>query len=137
MIFADPDFDLGSEQKSEYNTYVSREVAFPPLRGTQEEGKQISSMLGVQPILGKSVLENKIKNCKSPSILHMATSLFLPNEPLDMNKGNMNSSNIVKMVSWHKLQNPFLRSGLALASANNFACTQTLPKEAEDGILTS
>jgi CHAT domain-containing protein len=46
-------------------------------------------------------------------------------------KGNM-----INLLSW-KLENPLLRSGLALAGANTWADGGVLPIEAEDGIMTA
>ena len=44
---------------------------------------------------------------------------------------------LVNLLSWSSIENPLLRSGLALAGANTWAKGGSLPQEAEDGILTA
>jgi CHAT domain-containing protein/tetratricopeptide (TPR) repeat protein len=58
--------------------------------------------------------------------------LATPTEFVDTNQDNEFSR-----LSGHLLDNPFLRSGLALGGANTWLQNGILPKEAEDGILTA
>jgi CHAT domain-containing protein len=104
-------------------------------------------MLQVQPWLGGMVLESPLKAYRSPSILHIAThGFFLPNQPHNLHKdnlilGGMSTSGtiggMINRLSGEGLENPLLRSGLALAGANTWLQYRPLPSEAEDGILTA
>ena len=123
-------------------------IHFQRLPGTREEGKLVAETLGVQPWVGEKVLESYIKSYRSPHILHIAThGFFLPDQKNEMNTNNprvgitstMNNTAEVAMnrLSGQNLENPMLRSGLALAGANTWLQQGLLPKEAEDGILTA
>ncbi len=51
------------------------------------EGERIASMLGVKPLLGEGALEARIKACRSPRILHLAThGFFLADQRRDPNQ---------------------------------------------------
>ena len=119
----------------------------------------------MKPCLGHDVLESYIKSCKSPSILHLAThGFFLPNQSevseydpeleaggvligevghilptrkLDSKKQVGNIETLQNRLSAKNLENPMLRSGLALAGANTWLNHCSLPSDAEDGILTA
>src|SRR5207253_3644224 len=59
---------------------------------------------------------------------HIAThGFFLTNQPGDQ----------IELDRLSRLENPLLRSGLALAGANTWLKRQVLPPEAEDGLLTA
>lgn len=154
LVVADPDFNLGADSEvptSNFPEEVNRQsrdltrtnLRFMRLPGTRLEGEQIAAMLKVEPLLEKDVLESRIKGCHSPRILHIAThGFFLPDQKRDSLK------NQVEMVPWDNfadnylthlttLENPLLRSGLALAGANAWLEGRSLPPEAEDGILTA
>jgi CHAT domain len=129
---------------------VSRELDrnhlhFDRLPGTRVEGKRIAEMLKVRPWLADQALEARLKACCSPRILHLAThGFFLADQPRDPNKelrdlgaiGWQAGSGFGRM-SGPGMENPLLRSGLALAGANTFLEHGTPPAEAEDGILTA
>jgi CHAT domain-containing protein len=166
LVAADPDFDFSSSSNSnsssmsEILSSTEHEIAIPqnwhsrglshntihfgPIRGTRIEGEQIADMLHVHPWLGSRVLETPLKSCKSPRILHIAThGFFLPDQvhdpPIDRVKrlGIMNTAMMNDRLSGEGLENPLLRSGLALAGANTWLQHGKLPTEAEDGILTA
>ena len=92
--------------------------------------------------MDQKVLESEIKSHTSPNILHIAThGFFLPNQK---NRNTANIMNIATMktnpfsrLSGDNLDNPMLRSGLALAGVNTWLKNRPLIKEAEDGILTA
>ena len=153
LVAADPDFDLGSNSRRkkltvtvEVENFQSNDLEanvdhFESLKETRKEGKKIASMLGIQPLLGKRVLETKIKECKSPSILHLAThGFFLANQRYDLNEdkigfGIIRGVSLIERLSSKRLENPLLRSGLALAGANTWLQHNLPPSEVEDGIL--
>jgi tetratricopeptide (TPR) repeat protein/CHAT domain-containing protein len=144
LVAADPDFNFGNNQYLQHDSNT-RGLLFSRLAGTREEGNHIGLLLDVEPLMDRSVLETKLKSCRSPYIMHIAThGFFLPNpfDPTDNDNKNNVTSNIgtgIKpySISLDKLSNPLLRSGLALAGANSFNQSIELPPEAEDGILTA
>ncbi len=94
-------------------------------------------------------LESKLKSHISSRILHIAThGFFLSNQEYDPNKDKSvgftgisitkdGDDRIFTRLSGQNLENPMLRSGLALAGANTWLEYKPLPPEAEDGILTA
>jgi CHAT domain-containing protein/Tfp pilus assembly protein PilF len=122
--------------------FDSRSLNFSRLKGTREEGQVIAELIGVTPCMDQKVLESEIKSQTSPNILHIAThGFFLPNQK---NRNTANIMNIAIMetnpfsrLSGDNLDNPMLRSGLALAGVNTWLKNRPLIKEAEDGILTA
>jgi CHAT domain-containing protein len=77
-------------------------------------------------------------------LLHLAShGFFLPDRPLDLNRLGRNlelsgdPASAFGPLSGPGMENPMLRSGLALAGANSFLGGLALPPEAEDGLLTA
>ena len=150
LVIADPEFDLqetgGHCERPEHipSGRVSRdakagELHFPGLPGTRHEAECIGSLLCVRPWLGADVLETRLKRVKSPRILHIAThGFFLADQDRDPNEqhGWVASSDMGRL-SGLRLENPLLRSGLALAGANSWLERRSIPSEAEDGLLTA
>lgn len=150
LVLADPDFDLSAKEST---TFVNRikssgrrsrdlnpsRVYFQPLPGTRVEGEKIAEQLGVKkPLLAGKALETSLKACRSPRILHLAThGFFLENQKRDPKVENLEHFGMTGRLSAHGLENPLLRSGLALAGANTWLKNGSLPPEAEDGILTA
>ncbi len=153
LVIADPDFDFAIKtpkfNKSESaNGMQSRDldpsnIRFDSLMGTHKEGILIADLLGVQPWLQKEVLEARLKACKSPKILHIAShGFFLDDQKsndspdyYDVSRGlSIEKDRITKR---YMKENPLLRSGLAMAGANHWNNSHLLPHEAEDGLLTA
>ncbi len=153
LVIADPDLDLGEKAVIEAPTagrlsrdFDLRTLHFEQLPGTRVEGEQIAKMLGVRAWLGTAALEASLKACRSPRILHLAThGFFLPDQKRDLNedRGQQLSSfgaasgNHPNRMLAAGLENPLLRSGLALAGANTWCRGGSLPPAAEDGLLTA
>jgi len=151
IVAADPDFDFGGDGARipvETSAHGRRShdlnrnsLHFDRLLGTRLEGECIAALLGVQPLLENKVLEAKLKGCRSPRILHIAThGFFLPDQKDDLNKEQFGLRAIgdrAGRLLGPGLENPLLRSGLALAGANTWLQEKLLPPEAEDGILTA
>ncbi|MGH9972202.1 MAG: CHAT domain-containing tetratricopeptide repeat protein [Pyrinomonadaceae bacterium] len=155
LVVADPNFDLSSDESetnptsgvvgATENGRVSRELDssnlhFSPLPGTRAEGMRIAKMLKVQPWLADNGLEARLKTCHSPRILHLAThGFFLPNLERDPKEKlrDLNATGRLGRLSGPQMENPLLRSGLALAGANTWLKNGQTPAEAEDGILTA
>lgn len=148
VVAADPDFDLAGTEASppspELQGRQSRDlgqisdVSFSRLPGTREEGNRIARRLKVKPWLQAEVLEQKIKRLRSPWILHLAThGYFLADQNRDPGRDAwMVRSDLGRFSGLH-LENPLLRSGLALAGGNTWLRNERLPPEAEDGLLTA
>ena len=151
LVAADPDFDLCSADfgastanAAEVRTLAElRRAGFPlvQLEGAHEEGKRVAEILGVKPLLGAEVLEAEIKSYRSPRILHLAThGVFLsdpgrgspPLQPISLLVGRED-----RLEQLSRLENPLLRSFLALAGANTWLRGQTPPDAAQDGLLTA
>lgn len=153
LVVADPDFDLRVDEtplQKEHGMVQERlpldldRAGFPfaRLTGARKEGERIAKLLNVQPILDKAALESHIKFSRSPRILHIAThGFFLPNK--QRNPGTYifgeeiaaKERNNLGLLPGQEVENPLLRSGLALAGANNWKHKDLLPVEAEDGLL--
>jgi CHAT domain-containing protein/Tfp pilus assembly protein PilF len=89
-------------------------VYFAPLAGTAQEARAIKSLFPeVNALVGRQATESSLKRSEAPRLLHIATHGFF------------------LTPAGAKIENPLLRSGLALAGAN-------LRKGSEDdGILTA
>jgi CHAT domain-containing protein/tetratricopeptide (TPR) repeat protein len=108
---------------------------FHRLPGTRAEGERVATRLGVSPWLDAAALEGRLKTaCRSPRILHLAThGFFLP----DQERGFSAATDGPGRLSGLMIENPMLRSGLALAGANTWLKAGNPPEEAEDGLLTA
>jgi CHAT domain-containing protein len=121
---------------------------FHRLPGTSAEGGRVAAMLGVSPWLDATALEGRLKTaCRSPCILHLAThGFFLPDQSdphpegrrLGFDFGDFTGTKDGSgRLSGPMMENPMLRSGLALAGANTWLRAGNPPEEAEDGLLTA
>jgi CHAT domain-containing protein len=147
LVVADPDFDLGggTAQPQAVAGRRSRDLDrahlhFTALPGTRAEGQHLAQMLQVQPWLAGAALEAKLKAQRSPRILHLAThGFFLEDQQYDPEKTRWLSfmGGDLNRLAGSGLENPLLRSGLALAGANTWLKGQPCPPAAEDGLLTA
>ncbi len=102
------------------------------LPGTKKEVELIDSLYASKEqsadvYLLEEAVENRIKEIKNPSTLHIAThGFFLELDPDEA-------------ISDKYVENPLLRSGLVLAGANSFIRTGELDERqgTDDGILTA
>ncbi|HMY76049.1 MAG TPA: CHAT domain-containing protein, partial [Blastocatellia bacterium] len=147
LIVANPDF--GETQKDEKATErvlryksgsqaadgkvtVITQAYFPALPGTAGEAQALKSLLADATVLTQDqATEAVIKQADSPGVLHVAThGFFLEDPPTPgSDKRGAGQADAAKPV-----ENPLLRSGLALAGANQ---SKTSAANAEDGILTA
>ncbi|BCG62921.1 MAG: hypothetical protein methR_P0592 [Methyloprofundus sp.] len=166
LVLADPDFDLSAspslavDQNNDtgLNTLLSArstgrysrdfnraDLHFGQLPGTQIEGERIADLLDVKPWTDVTALESDLKNIRSPVILHLATHGFFledqkndPNQYVrDLGSIDWSSNDNLQRLNAHGLENPLLRSGLALAGVNTWLTHGNPPEAAEDGLLTA
>jgi CHAT domain-containing protein len=134
VVFANIDYDQqeiatasamrGSENRRSVDL---ANLQFGSLDNTLEEANKIKGIFPDTKIIsGKQATEAVIKQLQAPSILHLAThGFFVPDQQDNMETPNMKSL---------RLENPLLRSGLALAGINNR--TKAL-SNTNDGVLTA
>ncbi len=101
---------------------------FPALPGTAGEAEALKTILPEAMLYSaQQATETQLKQAASPSILHIAThGFFFEDSPAAPRTAT--AAALANM----QLDNPLLRSGLALAGAN-----QLKPSAAEDGIITA
>jgi CHAT domain-containing protein len=105
-------------------------VYFAPLPGTAQEAQAIKSLFAEADLLtGARATESSLKQISAPRIMHIATHGFFLTDapPPSPNAGGEKTLSISANL---RIENPLLRSGLALAGAN-------LRKSSDDGILTA
>jgi CHAT domain-containing protein len=107
------------------------EVYFAPLEGTAQEGLTIQKFFPNADVLsGSEATESALKAIVAPPILHVAThGFFLQDEATSVVDGVKVATRGITANA--KIENPLLRSGLALAGANLRSSV------GEDGILTA
>jgi CHAT domain-containing protein/tetratricopeptide (TPR) repeat protein len=153
LVIADPDFDLGGMDPGVTRSLGlwSRDLArdryhFTRLPGSRLEGERVARRLGVSPALAADAMEGVLKHSRSPRILHLAThGFFLPDQrsvPQQLFARNLELKDDADAAGFGRLsgpgmEDPMLRSGLAMAGANTFLKGGTPPEKAEDGLLTA
>lgn len=104
---------------------------FAPLSGTAQEARLIQEIFPDSEILAEGrATETALKQLAAPKILHIAThGFFLENGELARPDNLQTALRSNKAIV--KIENPLLRSGLALAGANQHT------NAGDDGILTA
>ena len=109
----------------------------PQLPGTEKEVKNITATLKAlklttTTLYGKEATETKMKNIKSPDILHIAThGYFLA----DLSK--METNKVLGIDIAVAKENPLLRSGLLLANCDNVFDENYRSTGTDNGVLTA
>lgn len=118
----------------------AQEVFFQPLLGTEREALAIKAMLPeAAMLLREQATETALKQSKAPSVLHIATHGFFlsdPDAPPMETDGPSSDDHLsvsgLRLSKWAaKIENPLLRSGLALAGVNEHRTGD------DDGVLTA
>jgi len=141
VLFADPAFDTGAPAPTS-NAPATRgrrsaalsSLAWPRLPGTAEEADAVARRLaGLTVYRGAKATETALKQVRGPRILHLAThGFFLPDAPRRDAAPAPQAPFVGPVVPVAQLQeSPLLRSGLALAGANQLVSGE------DDGILTA
>ncbi|MBE9540477.1 MAG: CHAT domain-containing protein [Proteobacteria bacterium] len=159
-VFSGPLYD--KSQKQQYAMVEKQDAAvtysrsmkdlyFSALPGALAEGETVVELFKQEKMVAEhyyleSATEEQLKNTRSPKILHLATHGFFlaPQEMLEKrdSRGAKLVSSTVKTKDPMRLeggsyyQNPLLRSGIALANANQ-RVTSTAKINENDGILTA
>ena len=108
------------------------EVYFAPLSGTGQEALKIQTLFPESILLtGTQATESALKALSKPRILHVATHGFFLQDAEPTAAENV-ASNTRSISARAKIENPLLRSGLALSGAN-----LRTPGATDDGILTA
>jgi len=109
------------------------DVYFAPLGGTMQEARAIQTLFPKVGLLTEAqATESALKRVTAPRVLHIAThGFFLQDEERPQVNNSLVLTRGVRVNL--KIENPLLRSGLALAGAN-LPATQGA---SEDGVLTA
>jgi len=148
LVIADPDFDLAADPIAQaptqppspsvdfkHSLLATVGKPFEPVPGTRLLGEAIAKKLGVSPYLGADALASCLTACQSPSLLLVGThGVFFPDSPHNPPPPGRILSGL---NSWavEKIENPLLRSGLALAGANTWLLGGSPPPEAGTGFF--
>jgi CHAT domain-containing protein/Tfp pilus assembly protein PilF len=110
-------------------------VYFAPLSGTAQEAQAIKSLFPEASILlGQQATESALKVAGAPRLVHIATHGFFLTGDTSAAAGTAGQT--TRAISTQaQIDNPLLRSGLALAGANLH--TQHREPRHDDGILTA
>jgi len=159
LLIGDPDFDMGTDEKDsilrklalakvKQKETVKRSSGmgrfnFTRLSGTKQEVMAIYNLLGKEKAhvyTGKNAIEEVLSQKQTPRIIHLATHGFFIN---DQDLSDLADENMVRGISILpkpggkkiKIENPLLRSGIALAGANTALKFQD--SENNTGIVTA
>ncbi len=144
LIVTNPDFGPGSGEAGtgarmlKYRQLTPEEggkgsvladAYFPPLSATAGEARALKRLLPAAELLSNDqATEARLKQVQAPDILHIATHGFFLG---DVNNDDQFGAQRSASVTTTNVVNPLLRSGLALAGANQ------LTSGTDDGILTA
>ncbi|MFH1122924.1 MAG: CHAT domain-containing protein, partial [Pseudomonadota bacterium] len=149
LLMGDPDFDLMAKQttgEKERPLTRSRQMqglSFSRLPGTNEEVKAIAAIFGrsvADTYTGEWARELVLMQMKSPRVLHLATHGFFLSDQ-DWSSLMDDKSRGITIIAREapsgkkpvRIENPFLRAGLALAGANRSLAQEGV----SEGILTA
>ncbi len=162
LIFADPDYNKGMEEKGKISGYGGtgntvrsafskdiKNISFERLPDTKDEADAIEKILNgsgklkVRNYQGKNAVEEVLFSSETPHILHLAThGFFLKDESVkpEKTKEGMRGIKIKEVFSSGTseqgaditIENPMLRSGIVLAGVNT-----SLKKGKDDGLVSA
>jgi CHAT domain-containing protein/Tfp pilus assembly protein PilF len=113
-------------------------IYFPPLKGTAGEARALKTILPQATVFtGGQATEAALKQLHSPGILHVAThGFFLRDQELRLIGARDLIVDTVQSgrASYQPIENPLLRSGLALAGVNQ---RMGRADQGDDGVMTA
>jgi len=149
LIIADPDYDMGLKEKEAVAGELKlaktvrgdvskdlRGIKFSRLPDTKKEADVIAGILSgkmnltAQNYQDKKAMEEALFSAKSPKILHLATHGYFLKKEEETPKEGMGREN--KGTPDTNMENPMLRSGLALAGVN-----ASLAEGRDDGLVSA
>ena len=166
LIVSDPDFDLGCGRQLALARGLAgaeglvrsgrsgalSQLQFERLPGTRDEGERIARVLAqgtahptTQRLVGADAIEAAVKAARAPRVLHLAThGFFLHDQEIEPSDDLMTrglggiaaGGHAARLGPGVKLENPLLRSGLALAGGNRWA-EAARAGDVDDGLLTA
>ena len=144
VVVSDPAFDL-ADNVSPDGSQTPAPWIFAPLPGTQLEGKVVEQILGAVHLTGTAAAKAELLQMNAPAVLHLAThGFFLDDDSgtefeLEHNLAFAVAPEhlITGRLTGMRLNNPFLRSGLALAGVNDWLRTGHLRPPWGDGLMTA
>jgi CHAT domain-containing protein len=127
MVVANPDYDAarvgeprGETRAVEGLLRSMKRERFESSARMNEEGWAVARTLGVKPWMGAEARKERLLSVESPKVLHIATHGFwVEFGPWEGERGLRGGGKGLD-VQLAVLRNPLLRSGLALAGANEF-----------------
>lgn len=119
-------------QKAQFD---AAQIFFGPLPGAASEIRELRTLLPQATVLtGEQATESTLKQTHGPRLLHIATHGFFLSEEASASAGTR-GADIPRMGKWiARVPDPLLRSGLALAGANQ---GKSGPNNENDGVLTA
>lgn len=124
-----------SKEKSRRSVTATRDLSetyFAPLAATLSEARSIQEQFPAAIVLtGTAANETALKQMRAPRVLHIATHGFFLENLSDLNS-DLQKKRGSKIKNETDFENPLLRSGIALAGANERKNDGT-----GDGILTA
>jgi tetratricopeptide (TPR) repeat protein/CHAT domain-containing protein len=134
----DGGFPFGLPQSANSNFNNQARIYFPPLKGTAGEARALKTILPQATVFtGARATEAALKELHSPVILHVAThGFFLRDQKIRL----VGARDLVLEteqsvgISNQPIENPLLRSGLALAGVN---LRLGRADQGDDGVLTA
>lgn len=158
VVFANPDFRLGSTERHELATKLlgdkapskvlvasrgtleTRSIGWKALPGAAAEAKDIQTLLDkgefgpVQAYTAKEALEEVFKAMPAPRVLHLATHGFSVDHDPDAERRAGSGAGWAR-GQLKQMDNPLLRSGIVLAGANDVGKDKSA--KVEDGWVTA
>ncbi|MBD2302821.1 CHAT domain-containing tetratricopeptide repeat protein [Nostoc sp. FACHB-190] len=148
LIIADPDFDLTADAATDQETGNTPAPKIPELLttlatkglfrapGTKFLGESVAKKLpNAKLYLGAEALETRLTNSRCPTIMLIATHGLFQTDSAPESATKRRNLLSMERPRTTKVENPMLRSGLALAGANTWLAGGKLPAYAGKGFV--
>ncbi len=128
----------GASDGPKRSSDLPEQLKWDPLPATAQEGETVKTITGGSLLIQQKATAEAVKGTPAPKLLHLATHAFyLPNQPQQETQSlgglmDQRASNGVVRTKSLQGESPLLRSGIALAGANQ---PNADPKD--DGYLTA
>ncbi len=130
--FSEPTATIAAREASSVRSFDFGQVYFPPIPATEDEARALQALFPEATLLTKEqATEAALKQVAGPTLLHIATHGFFLEDLASASTPERGPVSREARSNVQRLENPLLRSGLALAGANQRKSGD------EDGILTA